>query len=294
MKVAVLCQCHKNAAQVNRLIKVLQYKDVFDFYIHVDKKSSIENLISTANNVFVLPYEMRVNVLWGDISQVEATLNLIRATRGKQYDYYWLISGQDFPIKSPKYIVEYLSQNPENNYIDLFKGKVHQEKDLKRNEVYYFRWMMKRGIVNRAAKRFYIEITGGWKKTYSLFKRREIKQLNVQFFFGSSWWCLNGKAIRWITNYIENNPEYLKFYRHALCPDESFFQSLFMKSPFEKTRKSYLTYVDWASESNSPHILTYKDKDNILASEFLVARKFDIDVDDTIVQYLEKNIVEDR
>lgn len=84
MKVAVLCQCHKNAAQVNRLIKALQFEEVFDFYVRVDKKSSIENLISTANNVFVLPYEMRVNVLWGDISQVEATLNLIRATHKKQ------------------------------------------------------------------------------------------------------------------------------------------------------------------------------------------------------------------
>ena len=38
-------------------------------------------------------------------------------------DYYWLISGQGFPIKSSKYIVEYLSQNPENNYIDFFQRK---------------------------------------------------------------------------------------------------------------------------------------------------------------------------
>lgn len=115
MKIAVLCQCHKNAAQVNRLINALQYGDVFDFYIHVDKKSSIDKSIACSNNVVVLPDDKRVNVLWGDITQVEATLSLIRATYGKHYDYYWLISGQDFPIKSPEYIVEYLSQNSENN-----------------------------------------------------------------------------------------------------------------------------------------------------------------------------------
>lgn len=288
MKIAVLCQCHKNAAQVNRLINALRYRDVFDFYIHVDKKSSIDKSIICSSNVFVLSNDERVDVLWGDISQVEATLSLIRATHGKHYDYYWLISGQDFPIKSPEYIVNRLSQNPENSYIDLFQGKVHQEKDLKRNEVYYFRWMMKRGVINRAAKRFYIEITGGWKKTYSLFKRRKIKQLNMPFYFGSSWWCLNGKAIQWIVDYINNNPEYIKFYQNSLCPDESFFQTLFMNSPFEKTRKPYLTYVNWPSESSNPQILTYEDKDNILASQFLIARKFDVNVDGKIVEYLEK------
>lgn len=37
MKIEILWQCHKNLAQVNRLIRALQYEDVFDFCVHVKK-----------------------------------------------------------------------------------------------------------------------------------------------------------------------------------------------------------------------------------------------------------------
>lgn len=290
MKIAILCQCHKNAEQVNRLIKSMQYNDVFDFYIHVDKKSNISNGILKNDHVFVLSNENCVNVLWGDISQVTATLKMIECAKKKKYDYYWLLSGQDFPIKSPKYIVEFLEKDTNKNYINLFEGEKHKKTDFKRNEIYYCKFLRKRGLLSKLIKRLYIEITGGWEKTYPLFKRKSIENLQVNFFFGSSWWCLNGRTIEWMMKYIEKNPNYVKFYRNTLCPDESFFQTLFMNSPFKDSKMEYLTYVDWSSGKSNPRILTLEDKDNIFASDFLIARKFDAEIDEDIIEELEMKI----
>ena len=107
MKIAYLIQCHKSAEQINELIKRLsadteEYNT--DFYIHVDAKSDICDKIITAENIILL--KKRVNVKWGHISQVEATLELMSTAvnANKGYDYLWLISGQDYPIKSNKFI----------------------------------------------------------------------------------------------------------------------------------------------------------------------------------------------
>lgn len=287
MKIAVLCQCHKNAEQINRLINAMQYKDAFDFYIHIDKKSAIKDKIVSIENVFVLPDSKRVDVLWGDMSQVDATLNLIECARQKKYDYYWLISGQDFPIKKPEYIVEFLEKGINKNYINFFVSDTHKKRDKKRNEVYYFDFMKKRGPLNKIAKILYVFLTGGWEKTYSIFKRPTIKKLNVEFFFGSSWWCLHRESISWMMEYIEKNPDYTKFFKHSLCPDESFFQTLFMNSPYKDNREQYLTYVNWPSGTSNPSILTSAHKNQIFSSDFLIARKFDADIDDEILKELE-------
>ena len=109
MKLAFLIQCHKNSEQINKLMEALSHPNI-DFYVHVDRKSEITQQINTHNsNVTILPDEERVDVKWGTFSQIEATLNLLKQAYSKKYDYYWLISGQDFPLVSAKDIITQLS-----------------------------------------------------------------------------------------------------------------------------------------------------------------------------------------
>lgn len=109
MKLAFLIQCHKNADQINQLIGALSHPDI-DLYIHVDKKSEITQQIRINNsNVTILSDEERVDVRWGTFSQVQATLNLLKRSYRKKYDFYWLISGQDFPLVSAESIIMKLS-----------------------------------------------------------------------------------------------------------------------------------------------------------------------------------------
>lgn len=57
-KQAICIQCHNRPEQINFLIGQLP-EDYFDFFIHVDLKSSIADQIIKRNNVY---FAKRVNV----------------------------------------------------------------------------------------------------------------------------------------------------------------------------------------------------------------------------------------
>lgn len=65
-----------------------------------------------------------------------------------------------------------------------------------------------------------------------------------------------------------------------------------MMSPYKETRHAYLHYIDWTSRDgkikNSPNTLTIADYDAMKNSGYLMARKFDMDVDKAIIEKLAK------
>lgn len=81
----------------------------------------------------------------------------------------------------------------------------------------------------------------------------------MKFFFGSSWICLSDKMEDWIESYLRCHPEYIRFYQNVNCPDESFFQTLEMNSPYKEKREDYFHYVDWSEGGSSPKTLTIDD-----------------------------------
>lgn len=121
MKIAILIQCHKNPKQINLLLERLNHPDI-DCYLHIDKKADFTDKIIHRENVFVLPDEQRVSVEWAQISQVTATLNLLNTAvagiRGG-YDYYWLISGQDWPLRSADKIVKFFEEHNGTNLFSI-------------------------------------------------------------------------------------------------------------------------------------------------------------------------------
>lgn len=112
-KKQVICvQCHNNVEMLNYLIEFFP-PDEFDFIIHVDKKSDIFRKIKRVSNV---KFSDRVDVMWGRFSQVEATLNMFKLITPDYYSRIHLISGVDFPIKSPEYFSDFFKDN-HNEYI---------------------------------------------------------------------------------------------------------------------------------------------------------------------------------
>ena len=88
MKMAIAIQCHTNSEQITRLINYFQ-DDYIDIYIHVDKKSNIISELDIKKNVYLI--ENRVDVKWGQFSQVDATLNIFKEIRNKnQFFYHFL------------------------------------------------------------------------------------------------------------------------------------------------------------------------------------------------------------
>ena len=289
MKVAFLMLCHKNPKQINLLLKALKHPQI-DVFIHVDSKNeNIREDIEKSDGVYLLPKKDCVDVQWAQFSEVKATLNLLNVAISKGgggYSHYFLISGQDFPLKSIGKTVRFLNERKDENFIDCALIKRFE----KRNDIYFPRMVIGRRIWQKILKGILVYSTGGWNQTFSIIKR--LKPANVQYYFGSQWWCLNDAMVKWIYNFLENYPEYIKLFKHSLCPDECFFQTLVMNSPFANTTKPYLHYIKWEKGKSSLKTLTTIDYEELKKAEKLIARKFDINVDAEIIERLRMRYAE--
>lgn len=290
MKIAFLILCHKNPKQINCLIETLNDVDV-DFYLHVDKKSNILPQIDNRDNIYFLEDCERLDIKWGQSQMVHATINLIKAalTSDNKYDYFWFLSGQDFPIKSISYIKEYLERNNGKNYIDVMPKDSHlYKKFLKRNELKYAPFMTSSNVIITILKQFYILLTGGPQKTIIL-KRKNTTGL--EFNFGSSWWILSSECIQYIYNKIMSNFDIIKYFDNSICPDESVFQSIFVSSPYYKTQTEIPIYIDWRGQNKHPKTFTISDYEMLINSNYLMARKFDENIDNQIIKKLHDNLI---
>ena len=121
-KIAILILVHKSPEQLLHLLKRLD-DNRFDFYIHVDAKSDIKQFKGIKNQVRsskVIFVNNRIKTYFNDFSLVQATVNTIKEAMNEEYQYYMLLTGQDYPIKSNDYIYEKLSNDYPISYIDMY------------------------------------------------------------------------------------------------------------------------------------------------------------------------------
>lgn len=212
MKIAALVQIHHRpdlaACLVDRLSTPL-----WNAYVHVDRKSGIEPFASLSDRAVLL--RRRKRVFWGGFSQVEATLLLLRrAHQDAENTHFYLMSGQCFPIKSDAEIERRLRQCG-GNFMEMVRMPTHQKPfwrltrwhchDLKYGKLHKYRRAVFRRLPERRLHRL-LHGMAPWA--------------------GSQWWLLNREAVDGILDLVSSNRWYLRAFRYAHCPDESFFQTL--------------------------------------------------------------------
>ncbi len=292
MRIAFIMLCHKNPDQINKLIKKLSEFSDADLYIHVDMNhSEIRDQIKKQGNVKLVPENRSFNIKWGSVDIVKATLQLIREAKdsSKQYDYIWLISGQDYPICSVAEIENRLSERAGMNYIEcITTGDKQYDRYKKLYEVSYPSWINGNNVAVKSIKRIYMILTGGYQHTFSPFVRE--KTFDFDFSFGSQWWVLTSAAAFEILEYNDRHPEILKYYEKSIIPDECFFQSMFMRGSHKDKRAMNLTFINWGKNRRSPEILTIEDSEKIdeARKKFCFARKFEMEQSTPLIEYIEE------
>lgn len=284
MNIAYLIQCHKNPKQINMLTEELTRGNA-DVYIHLDQKSNgIRREIHTNARIVLLPEEASVPVFWGTFSQCEATLALLRkaVSSGKHYDYFWLISGQDLPLKSQQEIEEILEEANGSDFIEIMQDTASgYGRFEKRNAVYHIPYFMSRSVLSKIVKRVWYMFTGGMEHTFTVFKR---KCPFDGLYYGSSWWCFSKDTSLKIMKILEENENIKGFFMHSGNPDESFFHSLIMSLKEEKNIRRPLLYLVWEPRASSPKTFTVQDLDRLQAADdCCFARKFDMETDRRII-----------
>lgn len=286
MKQAYLICAHNNFGLLQMLIRQLDDVDT-DIYIHIDKKAGIidyslfEN-IASLSKVYCLKDKERVCVIWGHVTQALTTIKLLElALAHGEYDYYHLVSGVDFPIKSNSYIKDFLIKHSGTEFVG-FAPPTSLEYKL---GLYHL-------IPNNLERRFALFkfLNKCIIKIQVILSIRHIRD-TCCFSKGCNWWSITGKLAKAV---VAHKDEIACLYRYTLCSDEIFLQTFisqhsddFVIYDNKDEYRGCLRLIDW--ERGNPYVWKPEDIDELMASEALFARKFSeeyIDVIHKIVAYL--------
>jgi hypothetical protein len=305
MQKTYLILAHKNPQQLKRLIDRLNDDKSF-FYIHIDKKSDIENFekIITDRNVKFLTN--RINSLWGDISQIYATMNLIEAALNDGCEGMIIqLTGQDYPVKSNDFINQYLENNADINFIDTVPVEEIWQNYKERTESYKFNISEERGNVRtcrKISKSSLKSFCRGEISLANLLLLLKKRHLPLRQYGGSAWWAMNVETLKIFYDYVKTNEKILfGYFKYTHCPDENFFATIIKAIQNQDNSIKILpsfTFVDWNRDeyAASPPIFTINDlaQLNSLPDNWLFARKFDTDVDEKILDELDKKAIHNQ
>lgn len=291
IKIAYLLLVHKSSEQVNAFINQLLNYGESDVYIHIDlkNKSLADELIKSQRVKVYTVYDVR----WGSFEIIKAACYLMKKVvdSGEGYSHIYFGSGQDLLVKKGLY--RRLLNNPNKIYIRINREITDRNRESAR---YRIRWPRKLMIRNDWHLYRYIRIVMQLLCSYNIvIHPNKVKLKNqVKFFEGRTWFIIPVKVMKYILSYIENNPDYIRFWEDSLASDLMFFQTIIMNSPYANMIENELMYVEFGKTfgtMNHPLTITMSVVSKINNSGCYYARKFVWDEDQEVIEYyLEKTI----
>lgn len=112
---------HDKPKLLLRLIKRLDAEWV-KFYIHVDARSNINSFLEEIPADGHIHYiSDRLACYWGDLSLVDAVFAGYREiVKEGNEGFRILLSGQDYPLRTPEYIKNFFEQHANENFISVY------------------------------------------------------------------------------------------------------------------------------------------------------------------------------
>lgn len=272
---------HKNTGILNLLINSSPKAII---YLYVDLKTDLELFKEYTNNSNVFFIKNRQKISWGSVSQIKATLELLKVANKIQYDYLFILSGDCLPLKKESYINNILKENFGKEFISK-DDEMEQIEIDKRVSMKYNRSFFKK---NKSLKdKIICKSMIFLNDKFGLFKNKNFKNL-PKLYFGSNWFGISKKLCDYILDYLSENPSYLKSFENSICCDEVFFQTIVFNSdfnffyiPFNKSNHNFkaLRYIDWRTGPDFPRTLDENDFEEMKNSECIFARKINEKVD---------------
>lgn len=295
MNIAYIVLAHKLPEQVVRLVKKLNSPSA-TFLIHVDKKSaasiyrSIAEGLASWENVYFLK---RHTIYYGDYGHVRATLEGIRKLieLHVSFDHVILLTGQDYPIKSNEEIETFLQESDQKSFIEYFPLPDERWGDehggLDRIDYWHLHWAGWELPLMKKVRSILPLPEPIWSGIVRVVPFRRQPPIDFRWFGGSAYWCLNRQCIEYVDELMRGNAGLEKYFAHIGIPGEIFFQTLLLNSPFkDQVVNKSLWYIAW-SNTRHPAILNKQHFDLFMSTDNLFARKFDITVDETVLDMID-------
>lgn len=287
MKHAYLIIAHKVDKTLTALLQMLD-DPRNDIYLHMDAKNVAfkdTDLPSLGNAS--LHQIHRISVSWGGYSLVRCEMMLFEAACSNgPYAYYHLISGQDLPIKTQDQIHSFFSRNAGKEFV-----RFQSEEFCFQDRVRYFHFFHERcGRGDR--KSFWT-----FAESVSLALQRVLgvrRNPDIRFQKGTQWVSVTDDFVRKL---VENRKWVESLFRNTSCADEVYkqtfainfgFENRLYHPQFDNDPVAMVRLIDWTR--GNPYVWTIADKEEILSSQMMFARKFDENVDSEIIEYLKDSM----
>ena len=295
-KHAYLIMAHNHFRYLQRLMRSLD-DPRNDIYVHIDKKAKFTDFDLLKKEILYssVYFIQRRDVKWAAFSGILCEMDLLKAaTPGYQYDYYHLLSGADIVLKPQQEIHQFFDKNKGYEFV-AFDSEEIDPKYLDRIKYYYFF----QDVYGRNRKNvFLLGLFALDKALLSIQKLLHINRLKREeaiFQKGTNWFSITHE----FALYVISREKWIKnCFRYSLSGDEIFLQTLLINSKFKGNLcqtenlkdNPNMRLIDWTR--GKPYTWRTEDYDTLINTDMFFARKVDPDVDNEIINLLEKTMNE--
>lgn len=292
-KHAYLLEVHHRKDLIEELLKALD-DERNDIFMHIDKNAEdidFDMFHTLKANLYEVP---SMEVYWGGYSQIKLIMHLLEeATNKDNYDYYHLMQGSAYPLKSQDELHDFYDKHQGIEFITI-------DKYVPEERIRYF-WLYSdsKEFSNLSEKnKFKNTLMHGFKKLQMIFKYDRLKNYNIIPKKGFALWSITDSLARYV---LDNKKLIEELFHNTYCGDEFFLQTIAYNSKF----KDKINYVDediasslWLSTwyfedkgiKREGHNFKLEDLDYLLNTDASFARKFEGEDGLKIIEVLEKKI----
>lgn len=285
MKQAFVITAYKNYEGLKSLAEYLS--GTCCVYIHVDAKSQMisEEQVKLLNEIPNCLALKKYAIAWGGFNHVLAICELLKlACDNQEVSYIHLLTGEDLPLKTPEELNQkYLKCK--DIYMDVCDSEHFTPQVWKRYSYHNFfsdknvknplLWQLQNITVN-------LQSLLGIKRTHlGEYQTKDVYK-------GLVYVSMPREAAEYILSYVLKHPEFMRDLRDCQIPEEFFFQTLFMNSPYrENIKNKSIRYLNWEKgDGGSPAYLDLDDLKILQNSNYDFARKFHDTVSDELKKAL--------
>jgi hypothetical protein len=286
MLIAHVIIAHHDPVHLKRMISALSCGNCH-FYVHIDKKSDIKQFLNLikGNNVFWST--KRISVYWGGYSQVKAKFILLQDILNSGFEYSRIVfmSGEEYPIKSNRYIEKFYEKDKEKEHICVFDiSHGDSKRQLKKIECRWnFDFTQKNSFNKKIIQRIYYVIN---MMLWNLKIRRKkylVTTDNSKWFFGmgSEYCAITYNCAKDLIKFYNRNQHIFKYLKTTYAPCEIFLHSFVLNSKYADNAEISHKYNGIINLSNTHHF-AYPDQtlafnelyyDELVGSNKLYIRK---------------------
>jgi hypothetical protein len=290
MSPVFLLLVHADPPQAKRLLRHLA--PVGRCFVHVDAKADVSAFQFADSRVAFV--KQRIDVRWGAVSQVEATLRLMRTALAtcdlSQVSHFVLLSGSCYPLRPMDEFRTYLQQHAGTNFIKLMPLASTQKLHERVRHFWFYEDLPVDG-----RKFTGVRLLRGLLQLAGKLGRRSFPLLPA-WYFGSQWWALTPEAASYLVGHPQQEAV-MRFLRFSKAPDEIYFHTLLANSPLQHTVEPVSGSGVW--DAANLHLIDPSlsrwfqaaDYEEVVASGRWFVRKVGSDISRDLCDRLDSNLV---